>query len=185
MNTRIKSPLRAARLFACLSLFAAGLNAAQVQVTTDKQVSVVRVNVTNQSYDFFHPWSKKPPYSRRALGAVLANHEVLVTAELVANADFVELERAESGEKVAAQVEVVDYEANLALLKPSSDRFLDGIKPLELKTVVSAGDQLAIWQLESTGALLITNALLTTVEVSRYPVDDMALLTYRMTSSLQ
>ena len=185
MSTQTKMPGRLRPLIVCLCFAVSGLEAAQVQVTTEKQVPVVRVNVTNQSYDFFHPWSKKPPYSRRALGAVLAGHRVLVTAELVANADFVELERAETGEKVAAEVEVVDYEANLALLKPSSEKFLDGVKPLELRPAVSAGDQLAVWQLESTGALLITNALLTTVEVSRYPVDDMALLTYRLTSSLQ
>ncbi len=43
---------------------------------------------------------------------------VLVTADLVANQNYVELERAESGEKTAANVVVVDYEANLALLEP-------------------------------------------------------------------
>ena len=42
-----------------------------------------------------------------------------------------------------------------------------------------------IWQLETTGALLSTDALVTTVEVGRYPVEDVSLLTYRLTSSLQ
>src|SRR5947209_6723223 len=54
----------------------------------EKHASVVRVNVTNQAYDFFHPWSKRAPYSRRALGAVLAGKQVLVTAELVENANY-------------------------------------------------------------------------------------------------
>jgi hypothetical protein len=44
----------------------------------------------------------------------------------VANQNYVELERAESGEKMAASVEVVDYEANLALLQPQDKKFLDG-----------------------------------------------------------
>jgi hypothetical protein len=47
------------------------------------------------------------------------------------------------------------------------------------------GDHLAVWQLESTGALLITDALLTTVEVGRYPEEDVALLDYSLTTSLQ
>ena len=34
----------------------------------------------------------------------------------MANQNYVELERAESGEKTAATVVVIDYEANLALL---------------------------------------------------------------------
>jgi hypothetical protein len=152
--------------------------------TVEKEVPVVRVNATNQPWDFFHPWSKHAPYSRRALGAVLSNREVLVTAELVANANYVELERAESGEKTAAMVDVVDYEANLALLKPSDDTFLSNVKPLEIMDAL-AGDHVSVWQLESTGALLATDALLTTAEVARYPIDDTALLTYRLTSSLQ
>ncbi len=165
-------------------LLAGSLHAALVEVAKDKKASVVRVNVTNQTYDFFHPWSKRAPYSRRALGAVLPGGRVLVTGELVANSDYVELEKAESGEKIAAEVEFVDYEANLALLKPTDGKFLDGIKPLEIAPAV-VGDRVAIWQLETTGALLITNALVTTAEVSRYPIDDTALLIYRLTTSLQ
>src|SRR5206468_726060 len=77
-----------------------------------------RNNVTGQSYDDFRPWQKKAPFSKRALGAVLSKGRVLVTADLVANQNYVELERAESGEKTAAKVQVIDYEANLALLEP-------------------------------------------------------------------
>jgi S1-C subfamily serine protease len=87
---------------------------------------VVRVNATDQAWDFFHPWTKHAPYSHRGLGAVLAHGEVLVTAELIENANYVELERAESGEKVPATVEAVDYEADLALLKPADDRVSQG-----------------------------------------------------------
>jgi len=34
--------------------------------------------------------------------------------------------------KTAATVEVIDYEANLALLQPVEKSFLDGITPLEI-----------------------------------------------------
>jgi hypothetical protein len=53
--------------------------------------SVLRVNSTNQSYDFFRPWSKKAPFNRRGLGAVIDGGEVLVTAELVWDSNFIEL----------------------------------------------------------------------------------------------
>ena len=72
-----------------------------------KELSLVRVNVTGQPYDFVRPWQKKAPFSKRALGAVLPQGRVLVTADLVANQNYVELERAESGEKTAANVVVV------------------------------------------------------------------------------
>src|SRR5207245_7156137 len=69
-----------------------------------KQVALVRVNVTGQGYDYFRPWQKKAPFSKRALGAALPKGGVLVTAELVTNQNCVELERQEYGEQRAANV---------------------------------------------------------------------------------
>src|SRR5262245_66622420 len=79
-----------------------------------KLLSLVRVNVTGQPYDYFRPWQKKARVSKRALGAVLSKGRVLVTADLVLNQNYVELEKSESGEKTAAYVEVMEYESNMA-----------------------------------------------------------------------
>src|SRR6266571_1716928 len=133
-----------------------------------RQLSLLRVNVTGQGYDYFRPWQKRAPFSKRALGAVLSQGRVLVTADLVANQNYVELERAESGEKTAAKVQVIDYEANLALLEPTDKTFLDGITPLEITPDTVVGDRLAAWQLEPTGALLATEGLVTTVQMTQY-----------------
>src|SRR5712671_338950 len=103
-----------------------------IQAVQPRELSLLRVNVTGQAYDYFRPWQKRAPFSKRALGAVLSQGRVLVTADLVANQNYVELERAESGEKTAANVQVIDYEANLALLEPAEKTFLDGITPLEI-----------------------------------------------------
>src|SRR6478609_5405027 len=136
-----------------------------------RELSLLRVNVTGQAYDYFRPWQKRAPFSKRALGAVLSKGRVLVTADLLANQNFVELERAESGEKMAASVEVIDYEANLALLEPTDKKFLDGLSPLDLATDTVVGDRLAAWQLEPTGALVVTEGLVTTVQMMKYPVE--------------
>src|SRR5213080_3289601 len=146
-------------------------SAVPATLSKQKQLALVRVNVTGQSYDYFRPWQKKAPFSKRALGAVLSKGRVLVTADLVANQNYVELERAESGEKTAATVEVIDYEANLALLQPAEKTFLDGITPLEIAPDTVVGDRLAALQLEQTGALVVTDGLVTAVQVMRYPVE--------------
>ncbi len=153
--------------------------------SVQKQLSLVRVNVTGQPYDYFRPWQKKAPFSKRALGAVLPQGRVLVTADLVANENYVELERAESGEKIAAKVKVVDYEANLALLEPVERKFLDGLSPLEVALDTVVGDRLAAWQLEPTGALVVTEGLVTTVQMMHYPMDVGQFLTYRMSIAMQ
>ena len=154
------------------------------EVAPGKPLSVVRVNVTNQAWDFGKPWGKRPPFTRRAIGAVLPGPRVLVTAELVANASYVELETAEGGQKVAARVEAVDYECNLALLKSEDDAFLQPLAPLEIAPA-KLGDELAIWQLENNGTLLVTRGPITTAEVLRYPIDDSPFLVYRVTARLQ
>src|SRR5437763_1846994 len=135
------------------------------------QLSLLRVNVTGQGYDYFRPWQKRAPFSKRALGAVLSQGRILVTADLVANENYVELERAESGDKMAASVEVVDYEANLALLQPQDKKFLDGLAPLELANDTVVGDRVAALHLEQTGALVVTDGLVTAAQAMRYPVD--------------
>src|SRR5882762_6512325 len=150
-----------------------------------KQLALVRVNVTGQTYDYFRPWQKKAPFSKRALGAVLSKGRVLVTADLVTNQNYVELERAESGEKTAANVVVVDYEANLALLEPLDKKFLNGLQPLELALDIVVGDRLSAWQLESTGTLVVTEGIVTTIGVTRYPADVADFLTYRLSIPMQ
>lgn len=147
------------------------------------KLSVVRVNVTTQSWDFLRPWGKRQPVTRRAIGAVLPGPRVLVAGELVANATYLELEVPEGGRKAPASIEAVDYEANLALLKTDDADFLKGVPQLDL-TESNIGDQLSIWQLENNGRLLVTNGPMTTAEVSSYPVDGQFLI-YRMTAQIQ
>lgn len=151
----------------------------------EQELSLVRVNVTGQPYDYVRPWQKKAPFSKRALGAVLPQGRVLVTADLVGNQNYVELERAESGEKTAANVIVADYEANLALLEPADKNFLNGLTPLQLAMDTVVGDRLAAWQLETTGALVVTEGLVTTVQMTRYPTDVGQFLTYRISIPMQ
>src|SRR5947209_17525077 len=173
-------------LFAAIApVFAKKEPALPAPAGVQKQLSLVRVNVTGQPYDYFRPWQKKAPCSKRALGAVLPQGRVLVTADLVANQNYVELERAESGDKTAANVIVVDYESNLALLEPSDKKFLDGLTPLQLALDTVVGDRVAALQLESTGALVLTEGLVTTIQMTRYPADIGQFLTYRVSMPLQ
>ena len=162
---------------------AANTNARAVSARTE--LSVVRVNSTNQDYDFFRPWSKKNPRDLHGLGAVIPGNRVLVTAQLVANHSFVELERAESGQKSDAKVLCVDYEANLALLQPASDKFLDGLQPLDLALDAVVGDRVNVLQLESNDALIATPGPITTIEVGHYQLEGNAFLLYKLSLPLQ
>lgn len=150
-----------------------------------KSSSLIRVNATNQAFDFFRPWMKKTPYMRRGIGVIVGENQVLITAEMVANRTYVELEKPGSAEKSPAEVVVVDYDANLALLRAADPAFLKGTTPLALDTAARVGDKADILQLENNGIIARTPATLTTVTVAGYPLDRIALLTYRMSAPLQ
>lgn len=169
---------------ALLPAFAAAAPAANPKRDRSADSSVVRVTSTNQQSDLIRPWAKKAPFTRRGLGAVLGKSRVLVTAELIQNYSHVELEKAESGERMEAKVLCVDYEANLALLEPADVKYLAGMKPLEVVTDAVVGDTLRILQLESNDAVVATPGPVTTVEVARYQIDEASFLLYRLSLSL-
>lgn len=147
--------------------------------------SIIRVRSTNQSYDFYRPWQKKSPYTRRSLGVVVGPNRVLVTAEVVADHTYVEFENPEDGSKIAARVLVTDYEANLALLEAEDAAFFKDRKPVELIGNAKVGDSLRVFQLESSGEVAMTRGEVTTVEVGSYPMQGQYFLVYRMSIPLR
>lgn len=152
---------------------------------TSVQPPVVRVNVTSQSPNFAQPWRRSAPTIRQGLGVVLADGRILVTAELVANHTYVELEKPETALKAPAEVEVVDYDANLALLAAPGAEFLQSIPGAKLDESLQVGDKVEILQLEPNGKPLRTSATLTTAEVGPYPVDENAFLVFKLSLPLQ
>ena len=149
------------------------------------QLPVVRVNVAAQAPNFMQPWRKNPRTIRQGLGVVLMDGRILVTAELVADHIDVELEKPDTAVKAAAQVEVVDYDANLALLAAPAAEFLQSIPGARLDESVSVGDRVEIMQLEPNGRPVTTPATVTTIEVGPYPVDENAFLVFKLSVPLQ
>lgn len=150
----------------------------------EPQGSVVRVRAAIQPFDQFRPWQKKAPYGLNGTGVVLPGGKVLVTAALVANRTEVGLEKPGSAEKCGAEVEAIDYEANLALLRPETREFLKGFQGLTLGPALRAGDTAEVWQLERNGELLRNQAEILTVGVGRYPNDEAGFLQYGVRVSL-
>lgn len=146
---------------------------------------LVRVNVTAQAFNFTQPWRKNAPTIREGLGVVLPDGHILVTAELVANHTYVELEQPETSLKATAEVAIVDYDANLALLTAPAAEFLQGIAGAQLDESATIGDRVDILQLESNGKSVRTAATITTIEVGPYPVDENAFLVFRLSLPLQ
>ncbi|WP_395749372.1 PDZ domain-containing protein [Prosthecobacter sp.] len=144
--------------------------------------SVVRVNATSQPYSLHLPWQKESASGRRGLGVVLAGNRVLVTAQMVADATYIELELPEKGSKIPAKVVAVDYEANLALLETgASDRqkaFFSGLKPMAVDVSARIGDKVDILQTGRVGELIESELIIGKVQIRRYNVEGSGFLVY-------
>ncbi len=161
------------------------VTASPAQPTDLSADSFVRVNSTNQRFNFTRPWVKRPAYTRRGTGTIIAGGDVLVTAEVIGDHTYVELERPSDSAKTPAEVRLVDYEANLALLRPTDPDFLKNSQPIDLAPPLEIGDEIEIAQIERNGAVAVTGGLLTSVNVSSYPVDGIYLLSYAVSAPLQ
>ncbi len=151
------------------------------------ETSIIRVNSTLQSYSFLKPWEKAAPSPRRGLGALIAENQVLTTAEMCVNATYIELEHPSSGAKVPAKIVARDYEANLALLEPanSGSGVFDGVVPMKRTDAVKAGDKVQVWQIEDNGDGVTTEVEVLRVNVGRYFISSSNFLVYQIKGSLQ
>ncbi len=155
----------------------------QPQQQTGLQTSsLLKVNVTYQSYNLRIPWQKESAGGRRGLGVVLEGNRILVTGQMVSDATYIELELPESGQKIPARVIAVDYEANLALLAPNSpareEAFFAGLSPMEVDTTARIGDTLVVWQTGRVGELIVTPMRISKVMNQGYVVENASFIVY-------
>ena len=159
----------------------------EAAVEASPQQSLLRVNVSNQAHNFRIPWQKDNPGGKRGLGALLSGNRVLVTAELVANSTYIDIEQPVSGRKLTAKVATIDYECNLAILTAAgeADGFFDDLIPLELGQDARFGDQLEVWQIEPNGTPVTTEVEVSQVMVGGYFLSGQYFLQYKATGNVQ
>ncbi|MGA0844952.1 MAG: PDZ domain-containing protein [Luteolibacter sp.] len=155
----------------------------------DIALSLVRVNSTRQSWNVWQPWEKNPPERRRGLAALVGPMQVVTTAELVANATYLEFESADGSRFTPARVVVADYESNLAMLEPISpsegEAFFDGMQPLPIARPPRIGDSVQVVQLEDHGQPIFTDGLLQSVTVTSNLLPRHGFLTYLIKASMR
>lgn len=167
----------------------AGTPAAIDPISAKPELSVVRINSTRQGWNPGQPWEKLAPRRRRSLGAIVANHQILTTAEMVADATFIELETINGKHFAPAKIVAVDYEANLALLgleSPDTDAsFFDGSAAFKLAEPSGLGDVISIIQVEENGTPLITSGPVQSIDLISNFLPGQYFITYEVKASMQ
>jgi len=93
--------------------------------------SVVRVEVSRNTYDYYQPWNRRNDRSAK-IGLVVGEHQILTTAQDLSDRTLVRLQKGGRGKWTNAKVEWIDYHANLALLTAEDAAFWTGLQPADL-----------------------------------------------------
>jgi hypothetical protein len=156
---------------------------------SDVRQSVVRVSSTLQDWNPWQPWEKNAPRKRRGLAAIVAPERVLTTAELAADATFIEFESVDGTRFTPAEIVAIDYEANLVLLGPAGESegksFFQGTVPLAIASPPGMGAALEILQVEESGVALRTQGALQSVDLASGFLPGQNFLTYMVKASMQ
>ena len=149
---------------------------------------LIRINSTIQTFNPAQPWERTTPRRRRGLGAVLPDQRILTTAEMIADANYIELESADGTRTTPAKLLAIDYEANLALVTPAggaNSGWVTDIEPLHTNGPVKIGDQVQIWQLEDNGTAMRTSGLVRSVDLLSTFIPGNFFLSYEVKASMQ
>lgn len=90
---------------------------------------VVGLTVTHQMWDPDRPWAKQNPKTRNVVGVIVEGPFILTTAEMIADATLIQVEKNGLSTRASARPYLVDPEINLALLKVDSTGFFDDLQP--------------------------------------------------------
>lgn len=149
--------------------------------------SMVMIHTTGQGYQYRQPWNKKNPSYAAGFGIYIGDGLFLTNASIVENATFLELLTSDNSKTVIGKLQVVDCEANLALVKvegPAANDFLEGLVPMELADVPSLGDDVQIWQFNDEGLPIISSGAIESTQLNVPLTANVAFVLYQVKSAV-
>jgi hypothetical protein len=105
--------------------------------------SIVTIEVSRKKYDYYQPWSRRTSQTQKT-GLVLADHQILTTADEMFDRTLVRLQKNGRGRWWLGELTWIDYHANLALVTTVDAEFWRDLKPVILKGQMPSGDNLQI-----------------------------------------
>ena len=153
-----------------------------------ENLPLLRISSTSQEYNTAQPWEKTPTRKRRGIGMLVGPNQIITTAEMGANATFIEIETVDSKTSMPAKTIAIDYEANLALISvtdPDHQALISKMKPVEISPSPKLGDSVKAYQVEDNGNILVTNGVIRGADVVSSFVDGHFFLAFEIKASMQ
>jgi len=131
--------------------------------------SVVRIYATAQSPDNENPWQTQAPQSGTGSGVVIDEGRILTGAHVVADATFIQVQKVSETRKWVVEVEAINHDCDLALLRVEDPGFMAGLTPPELGPVPQLRDRVSVVGYPVGGEeISITEGVVSRIEVQSY-----------------
>jgi len=146
--------------------------------------SVVRVEVTRRSYDYYQPWSTRNDQAAKT-GLVVGPNQILTTSQDLSDRTLIRVQKGGRGPWVIAEVAWVDYYANLAVLTIDDADFRADLRPVtfaEKPAAEGAALQILRWR---EGKLEVRQAEFTQFTTSKSQFSDINHVHMEVASDIQ
>ncbi len=113
--------------------------------------SIIDIVSTNQDYNWYSPWEKKPPQEINGSGVIIDNKYILTLASLLRNSAFVEVTKKGIVIKYPCKIIKIDYGCDLALLSPQDTSFFSDMESTDFSNDFMIDDKINMsqWNFEN------------------------------------
>ena len=131
--------------------------------------SVVKIFTVTNRPNYYQPWVLGYEFNASGSGCILAGNRILTNAHVVSDQVFLQVMKAGDTRKYTAQVEYVDHDREVAILKVKDGDFFKGTIPVQLGDLPNQRDKVAVYGFPVGGdELSITEGVVSRIEVQRY-----------------
>lgn len=131
--------------------------------------SIVKIATTSNGYNYKTPWQAPYQYEITGSGFVIEGLKILTNAHIVANAAYIEVVRTDNTTPYRAEVELIDHECDLAILKVNDKKFFENVQPLQFGQMPHIRDKVYALGFPIGGdEISITEGVISRIEVGQY-----------------
>ncbi len=182
-HTIYKAAMLCAVLGSCLCAAAPGQG--RIDLTEAMKDSVVFLETSSYGYNLSEPWKHKALSQNWACGCAVGEYEVITTAESVMNLAFLKALRYGQNEFVGAKLLLVDYEANLCLIRLDPNELSKPLTPLSFAEDYEKGAEVDFYWLSPDSQMYNGRGHLDRVTVQRTQTSHGQRLRYVISNASQ
>ncbi len=171
------------RSFSFVSIFL--LTTCSQALASDIRDAVVKLFITSNSMDYYHPWQTQGSYMKTGSGCIIKGNRILTNAHVVKDQTFIQVRKNSDPKKYTAKVEAIGYECDLALITVEDPQFFEGIDPVEMGELTQLQDTVTVIGYPQGGdKISITEGVVSRIEITAYTLSGRNLLTVQIDAAI-